>query len=254
MRICAPICCLVALLFASVAMAQSGFDGTWKLDLSPLSNSMPKRPLVWLVRGGVYECKSCTPPIRVKVDGRDQPTPGQSYDTISVAIVDARTIHVIEKKNGQIVSDETFRVSHDGVTVTDEFLNWKVSMRRIADAPPGSHLISGTWQPFKLESTSDKGLLISYKLDGNTLSMSRPTGQSYTAKLDGPDARYNGEPRFNSVSAKRIGANTIEESDKFNDKVLVVSRMVLSTDGKTMTIVVKDLESGETGQYTASKQ
>jgi hypothetical protein len=53
---------------------------------------------------------------------------------------------------------------------------------------------------------------------------------------------------------KRIGPNTIEETDKFNDTVLVVSRMTVGVDGKTMIILVKDLESSTTGRFTASKQ
>jgi hypothetical protein len=196
---------------------------------------------------------TCMPPIRVIADGRDQKVFGQSYDTISIAIVDGRTVRLIQKKNGQIDSDEKFTVAADGRTATDEFANWKITSRRLADAPPGSHVISGTWQPFMLESTSDRGLLTTFKLDRHTFSMSRPTGQSYNVKLDGPDASYTGEPRFNSVSVRRIDARTIEETDKFNDKVLVVSHMTLSVDGKTMTIMVKDLESRTTGQFTTRK-
>lgn len=243
-----------ALLNPSAAVAQSRIAGTWKIDANTLAATMPKGQFVWLVNGGVYECKSCTPPIRVHADGRDQPTPGQAYDTISVAIVDDRTIRLIEKKHGQVVSDEKFTVSADGNTVTDEFANWKVSMRRTANAPTGAHVISGQWQPFRLESTSDRGLLIAFRLDGDTVEMSRPTGESYAAKLDGTDARYNGEPRFNSVSVKRIDANTLEETDKFNGRVLVVSRMTVSADGETMTIAVRDLESGTSAQFAAKKE
>jgi hypothetical protein len=245
---------LMSTLIPSVAFAQSNFDGTWKLDLSTVSASMPKGPFVWLVRDSVYECRSCTPPIRAQADGRDQPTPGQPYDSISVAIIDRRTIRVVEKKNTQIVSEETFTVLADGETATDETTNWKETLRRTAQAPPGSHPISGTWQPIKLESASDRGLLVTFRLNGEELRMSRPTGQSYTATLDGTDARYNGEPRFNGVSVKRIDANTIEETDKFNDKVLVISRMTLSVDGNGMTILVRDLESATMGRFTASRQ
>lgn len=232
--------------------AQGSFDATWKLDVS--SFQTPKGPFVWLLQNGMYDCKSCMPPIRVEADGRDQPTPGQPYDTISVAVVDDRTVREIEKKNGQIVSDETFAVTADGKTATDEFANWRVTMSRLAKAPLGSHVLSGSWRPIKLESTSDKELLTTYKLEGDTLVMTRPTGQSYRARLDGADAPYNGEPRFDTVSVKRIDANSIEETDKFSGKILTVLRMTVSADGKTMTIAVKDLESGTTGRFTASKQ
>ena len=252
MKMCVVVLLLVGSLIPRVAIAQSRFDGTWKLD--PETLPYPKRPLVWLVQNGVYECKSCMPPIHVEADGQDQPTPGQPYDTISVSVLNDRSIREIEKKNGQIVSDETFTVSADGKTATDEFANWKVTMRRLENGAPGSHALSGSWQPIKMESTSDKELLTTYKLEGDTLIMTRPTGQSYRAKLDGTDAPYNGEPRFDSVSVKRIDANTIEETDKFRGKILVFLRLIVNADGKTMAIAVNDLESGTTARLAASKQ
>jgi len=60
----------------------------------------------------------------VKADGEDHSVKGQSYDTISVKIVDHHTVREIEKKNGQTVSDEKLTVSDDGNTATDEFGNW----------------------------------------------------------------------------------------------------------------------------------
>lgn len=243
---------LMVLLIPAAATAQSSFDGTWKLDLGSLPVS--KTTFVGLLQDGTYQCKSCTPPINVKADGQDQPTPGQPYDTISVSVLNDRTVREIEKKNGQTVSDETFTVSADGKTATDEFAGWKMTMSRLEKGLPGSHALSGSWRQFKMESTSDKDLLTTYKLEGDTLIMTRPTGQSYRAKLDGTDAPYIGEPRFDSVSVKRIDASTIEETDKFNGKTLTVLRVTVNADGKTMTIAVNDLESGTTGQFTASKQ
>jgi hypothetical protein len=243
---------LIVFLSPGAAFGQSSFNGTWKLDLGTLP--YPKRPLVWLVQNGTYDCRSCMPPIRVNADGRDHRVSGQSYETISIAIVDGRTIRLIQKKNGRIDSDEKFTVAADGRTATDEFGNWKISMRRIADAPPGSHLMSGTWQPFQIDSTSDRELLMTFQIRGDTFSMSRPTGQSYRANLNGSDSPYLGEPRFNGVSIKQIDSNTVEENDKLDRKVLTVSRMTVTADGKSMTIRVHDLEHGTSEQFTATKQ
>jgi hypothetical protein len=66
--------------------------------------------------------------------------------------------------------------------------------------------------------------------------MTSPTGESYRAAIDGTDVPFDGEPRFNRVFVKRIDANTIEETNKFNDKPLVISRMTPSVDGKSMNI------------------
>lgn len=88
---------------------------------------------------------------------------------------------------------------------------------------------------------------------GDILTMNRPTGQTYRAKPNGSDSRYLGETR-NGVAVKRIDANTIEENDKYNGKVLVVSLMIVTANGRSMNIRVHDLEEGTTEQFTATKQ
>ena len=239
-------------LIPNLAIAQSSINGTWKLDVGTLP--MSRDALVWLLRDGRYQCKSCMPPIDVKADGHDQPTPGQAYDTISVRILDDHTVREIEKKNGQIDSDEKFTVSADGNTATDEFANWKMTMTRAARGPADSHALSGTWRPVKMESVSDIGLLITYRLEGEILTMSRPTGLSYKAKLDGTVVPYEGDPEKHDVSVKRVDANTIEETDELNGKPTSVVRLRVSADGKSMTIVVNDLGARTTSQFVAVKQ
>jgi hypothetical protein len=256
-----PLAMVLLPAFASIAVPQSAFDGTWKIELStpPASN-----PDVWLVQDGIYRCESCVPPIRVKADGRDQRVTGQSYDTISVTIADARTIKVVEKKGRKIVSDETFTVSLDGNTVTDEFPNGekrdgvpvytKFIFTRIAKGAPGSHLISGSWRMSKLENVADKFLLITMKVRDGSLEMTRPTGQSFTASLDGTDAPYKGNPSVNFVSVKLLSKNSIEETDKHGGKALRVTRMTVARDGKTMSIESTDVGTGAMTRYTADKQ
>ena len=252
---------LLLLSFAAVAVAQIAFDGTWKIELStpPASN-----PDVWLVQDGIYRCESCVPPIRVKADGRDQRVTGQSYDTISVTVVDARTIREIEKTNGKVVSDETFTVSRDGNTVTDEFPNGekrkgvpvytKFVFARIAKGPRGSHLISGSWRMSKLENVADKFLLLTLKVREGSLEMTRPTGQSFTARFDGTDAPYKGDSGIDFVSVRLLNKDSFEEIDKHGGKTLTVTRMTVAPDGKRMTIQSKDAATGEISRYTAVRQ
>jgi hypothetical protein len=234
-----------------VSIAQSNFDGTWKVDFNA---AVPKKVNVWLLRNGTYRCTSCNPAIDVKADGNDQPVKGQPYDTISVKIVDPRTVEEIEKKNGSVVSDEKLTVSRDGKTITDEFGNWKLIMSRVEKAPAGAHALSGSWQPLKMESTSDKELLVTYKLEGQSFSMSRPTGQSYLANLNGADAPYQGDSDTNGVALKRIDKNTIEETAKLNGKPVSVTRLTVAPDGKSMTVTVKDLQDGSANEFAMQKQ
>jgi hypothetical protein len=242
---------LVVLATPAASSAQSSFNGTWKVDFN---SAMPKKVNVWLLQNGTYKCTSCNPIVDVRADGKDQPVKGQPYDTISVKIVDSRTVAEIEKKNGSVVSDERFTVSHDGNTVTDEFGNWKLIMSRVEKAPTGAHELSGSWQPLKMDSISDKELLVTYKLEGETFSMSRPTGQSYSAKLNGPDAPYKGDSDTNGVALRRIDKSTIEETAKLNGKVVSVTRLTVARDGRSMTVSVKDLQDGSTNQFAMQKQ
>jgi len=84
--------------------------------------------------------------------------------------------------------------------------------------------------------------------------MTNQTGQTYTAKLDGTEAPYKGDPGTTSVSLKRMGANTMEETDKRDGKVISVSHMTVAPDGKTMTIAVDDKLHGTSLQFVAEKQ
>ena len=44
--------------------------------------------------------------------------------------------------------------------------------------------------------------------------MTSATGQSYNAKLDGTDTPFKGDPGVTSVSVKKLGKDTLEETRK----------------------------------------
>ena len=258
-----PFVLLLCLLTPGLAMAQSAFDGTWKLDLK--TAQFPKKPDVYLLQDGMYHCKTCVPSIDVKADGQDQKVVGQPYfDMMSVKIVDDRTIAQTQKKNGKAVGNSKTWVSADGNTLMFEFtdssatnadpVTGKGEEMRVAKGPAGSHSISGSWRTSKMDTVSDNGLLFTYKVEGDSLMMTTPTGQSYAAKLDGTDAPYKGDPGTTSVSVKKVDKNAMEETDKRDGKVISVARMTLSADGKGMTIAVDDKLHGTTMQFTAQKQ
>jgi hypothetical protein len=86
------------------------------------------------------------------------------------------------------------------------------------------------------------------------MSMSDPLGDSYDAKFDGNDYPYKGDPGVTSVSLKKIDANTIEETDKRDGKVIFVSRITVSPDGQTLTMENTDKLRGTTAKFEAKKQ
>lgn len=254
---------LLAMLTPGLAMAQSVFDGTWKVDMK--TAQFPEKPDVYLLQDGMYHCKTCAPPVDVKADGQDQKVGGHPYyDAKIVKVVDDRTIEETDKKNGKVVATSKSWVSADGNTLMFEFtdssatnadpVTGKGEETRVAKGPAGSHAISGSWRMAKMDSVSDNGLAFTYKVEGESLTMNNPTGQSYTAKLDGTEAPYKGDPGTTSVSVKQVDKNTMEETDKRDGKVITVSRMTVAADGKSMTIAFDDKLHGTSGKIVAQKQ
>lgn len=254
---------MIAILVSLPASAQNAFDGTWKFNLSDAQ--FPKKPDVYVLQNGMYHCKTCVPSIDVKADGKDQPVKGHPYyDSVSIKVVDERTIEEVDKKNGKAVVTSKTVVSPDGKTAAFEFsdssntngapVTGKGTTTQVAKGPAGAHAVSGSWVTSKMDTLSDNGLLVTFKVEGDRLSMTSPTGQSYVAKLDGTDAPYKGDPGITSVSVKSMGNNTIEETDKRDGKAITVTRMTVGTDGKTMTAKVEDKLHGTESQFTAAKQ
>ena len=254
---------LVSLFMPGLATAQSAFDGTWKINMN--TAEFPKKPDVFLLQNGMYECKTCAPPIKVKGDGQDQTVTGDPYrDTVAIKVISDHEIQETDKKNGKTVATSTTTVSPDGNTLTFEFsdssntnaapVTGKGEETRLAKGPAGSNAISGSWRIAKFDTLSDNAITWTYKVSGDELTMTSATGQSYTAKLNGAEAPFKGDPGTTGVSVKMTGKDTLEETDKRGDKVIGVSKMTLEPDGKSAKIVFEDKLRGTTSQVVAEKQ
>lgn len=250
----------VCVISVSVS-AQSAFDGTWRIN--PSESTMSGKPLILSLKDGVYDCSNCNPQIHVKADGQDHSFMSDFFDTISVREINPKSIEIVTKKNGQIVYNQTDTVSQDGNTLTirreerspdtEKPVNMETTASRTGKAASGSNGISGSWQRNK-QTASENWLLTTYKMDGDTLVMSAPTGESYTAKLDGKDYPAKGGFVYNAVSLKRVDGRTIEETDKLNGKVVSIWTMSVSPDGKTMKQIAMWPSSGRKDTYVAEKQ
>jgi hypothetical protein len=234
---------LGALMMPVLAAAQSVFDGTWKIDMNKVDFS--KKPDVFVLQNGMYACKTCTPPYDVKADGTDQPVTGHPYyDTVAIKVVNENSIEETDKKDGKIVATSTSTVVADGETLTFTFsdssntnggppVTGSGEAKRVEKGPKGSNAISGSWRTTKIQGLSDNATVWSYKVSGDEITMTNPTGQTYTAKLNGTDAPMKGDPGVTSVSVKMKGKDTLEETDKRGDKVVGVFKMTVAADGKT---------------------
>jgi hypothetical protein len=250
-------------MFPVLAMAQNAFDGTWKIDVNKVD--FPKKPDEYLLKDGMYECKTCVPVVKVKADGTDQSVSGHPYyDSVAIKVVSDHEIEETDKKNGKVVATSTTTVAADGKTLTFTFsdssntnaepVTGKGEAMRVGKAPAGANAISGSWRTTKIENFSDNGLTWTYKISGDELTMTNPTGQTYTAKLNGTEAPMKGDPGVSSVSVMMKGKETLEETDKRDGKVIGISKNTISSDGKTMKIVYEDKLHGTTMNFVATKQ
>jgi len=250
---------MAALCASPAARAQSPFDGTWRTDLAKTSYS-PK-PIIFYISQNWYHCVSCAPSYDVAADGQDHAVAGQSYDTIAVTIVDDHTIKTVAKKDDKIISEQTRKVSADGKILTvdatqhpmnsDKPATFETKAKRDGTLRPGVQPTSGRWIILN-QNGSENALLTTYKMNGDSMTMTEPTGENYTAKLDGADYPVKGAYGYDAVSLKRIDDHTFEETDKRNGTVIDVSRMTVV--GKKMTVVDHDKLTGRDSTYIATKQ
>jgi hypothetical protein len=97
-------------------------------------------------------------------------------------------------------------------------------------------------------------MTMTFKETDDGLSMTTPTGLAYTAKFDGKDYAYKGDPGTTSVSLKRIDANTVAETGKRDGKVVGIERITVAADGKTMSLSFEEKLNGHTTDLTLEKQ
>jgi len=255
---------LPVLLMPLLAMAQSAFDGTWKVNMNKVE--FPKKPDMFLLQNGMYDCKTCTPPYTIKADGTDQSVSGHPYfDSVAIKVVNDHEIEETDKKNGKVVSTSTTTVSPDGNTAMFSFsdssntnggppVTGKGEATRVAKGPAGSNAISGSWRTTKMESLSDNATVWTYKVSGDEITMTNPTGQSYSAKLNGTDSPMKGDPGITSVSVKMMGKDMLEETDKRDGKVIGVFKMTVAADGKTAKASFDDKLQNRTTAFDVTKQ
>jgi hypothetical protein len=88
-------------------------------------------------------------------------------------------------------------------------------------------------QTLRFEATGDGSIALTS--DGTDADGKAMHG-SYTAKFDGSDAVWAGNPLADTATPKRVDANTYENTWKKDGKPTVTAKVVVSKDGKTMTV------------------
>ena len=253
---------ILLVMLPTIAAAQSGIDGSWRIDLNKAQ--VDSKPMVFELKDGMFSCSTCDPKIHIKADGKDQKVTGNPYaDTESVTVLNASTVERDGKKDGKISYHLTLMVSDDGKAMTEKYLGNRAGDQtvtatgmytRVGAPESGGSAISGSWKLDKWESASDNALTFAYASSGDGLNYKATTGESYSAKFDGKDYPFHGDPGMTSVVLKKIDDHTWEETYKREGEVVGVARMTVSGDGKSLNIVSKDTRRGTTDTWIAEKQ
>jgi hypothetical protein len=259
------------LLFAIVALeatsvlAQSPFNGTWRANNASMEYGGSNK---YSLKNGTWRCDTCVPRIAIKADGHEYRVNSSLYygapyaDTESVREVNDHSIEITDKVSGKIVATNKFTTSDDGKTLTTDWKEisgngkesgGKFDSDRVGVTPAGaSNKVSGEWRPVKT-NTSEDIITTTYKVTADGVAMSDRTGDSYTAKFDGKEYPFKGDPGITSVSVKKIDENTVEEPYLRKGKVITVARMAVDPNGKKMKISVEDKLRNATISWTADK-
>jgi hypothetical protein len=254
---------MLLVLMPLVAVAQSGIDGTWRIDVNKAK--IDPKPRVFELKDGVYSCSTCESKDKVKADGQDHKITGDPYlDTQKISVVSGSTIEQVGKKDGKVSFRATLTTSTDGKMLTEKFeyhpagsdqvASGTEIYSRVGDPEAGAHAISGSWKTEKYETMSDNALTFVYAPDGDGLKFKASTGENYSAKFDGKDYPFQGDPGTTAVVLKKIDDQTFEETYKRKGEVVGVARMTISPDGKSLTIVSEDKVRGRTDNWIAEKQ
>ena len=239
----------------------TALNGTWTIDKASLK--FDQKPDDISLKDGTYSCSTCIPPLTLAADGEFHDVAGRAYaDSMSVKVVDDKSVEMRSRKGGRDVFNSTLSVSDDGNVLTRKFsdsstpnsatVEGSSTAKRAGPAPAGAHAISGQWAPDRLGEFSEKALDVSYQIDGNTIT-STYQGQTYTAQIGGPAVAVQNDIGGTSVAVTREGANGIRETYTREGKVVSDIVTTPAADGKTITWTNSDPRDGSKVTGTATK-
>ena len=237
----------------------SALNGVWKTDLS--SAKWEGKPDEFALKDGSYTCSTCIPPLTAVADGEFHPVADRPYyDSLSVKVVDDRTVEFRRKKGDKDVGSSTMNVSADGNTLTNKWqdrtttpaTDGTVSLKRAGPAAAGAHAISGQWTPERVQDMTEEALNVSYEIAGNKVK-STVQGQTYEAEIDGPAVPVQNDPGGTTVTVVREGANGLRETYSRGGKVVAIYTIVPNADGTSVSIVNSDPRDGSKTSWTSNK-
>ena len=243
--------------------AEAGsIDGTWVADLATVK--FEQAPDEFSLKDGVYSCATCIPPItNFTADGAFHPIADRAtFDSMSVAQVDAQSVKFVRRKGDKEAGNNSWTVSADGKTLTNKYTtlnnangkatSGETTLTRVGEPVAGAHAVSGKWAVDKVGNISPEALTVTYKVDGDVLTSTAATGESYAAKLDGSETPIKGAADGAVVSAVREGGG-YKLTFKRDGKV-VNEESVTPSEGGTLASVSFDPRDKSKASWTARRK
>jgi hypothetical protein len=234
---------LAALLATStLTAADDPFVGKWKLN--PSKCTLTDQMKVEAAGANKYALIfTGTNAETIVADGTDQP--GLFGTTVSITVGGPNAWTVVRKKDGRTLLTGIWNLSADGMTLTDHYKENRAdgstfSLDYVYKRTAGSTGFPGTWV-----STSEK-VNSAYELDiepweGDGLSFMTPAQhETRNMKFDGKNYPNMGPDvaAGSASSGHRVSGDTLEMTDKIEDKVMSTRRIKLSQDQNTLTMTV----------------
>jgi hypothetical protein len=260
MRFALPV--LAAISLFQPAVAAPGFSGRWIADLA--SQKLPDHPDVYLVKGGQYLCRSCSPPRSYPADGKPHAVPGDpEISSEAVTILGPRSIRT-RIVAPSLVRETVMTVAADDRTATyvsldrrpgvSGVLRTRYLARRVAAAPRGANKVSGSWQGVAYLEVPRQVRTIELQIAAGHFAYRTPTGVSYSAVIGGGRARVHGPYKgVMTAEVRRAGANMLVETRRQDGRLLFERRFRLSGDGRSLEISTRDAATGTTFAATSHR-
>jgi hypothetical protein len=115
-------------------------------------------------------------------------------------------------------------------------------------------VFDGSWMVLKDDKTLDLNSVVTFKVSREVAELSTLSGITYKAKLNGADAKVEGDPQTTTVSVTRPSKNVLLEISKRDGKPWLSMRMAVEPDGKTAKVTWKNLNTDKGGSYEMARQ
>lgn len=243
---------------ALITAAAPGYFGKWKMDAAKSDfgdttftiSQTPSGEMQFSADGQTYT---------FKIDGKDYPA--MFGGTAAWKSTDATTWEVSNKLNGRFLGTNTFKLSADGKSLTENSKGPKPAGGTYDDTATyqrmsGTAGLAGKWKTKNFKSSAPNVMeFAAAAADGMTINLSAFQAVC-NVKFDGQEYPCTGPtmPPGMTVALKKSGANGFEMTEKMGGKALYQSTFTASADGKTLTENGRAVATGEKIKVVYNRQ